>query len=80
MKGIIIKLIAVLLVVSVCSCRNSATRQGKMQFPVADSVPAGEAEALSDEALADIVQNMASPVEIAAILQAMEVPTQGKQP
>lgn len=74
MKGTILKLIAVLLVVSVCSCRNSATRQGKMQFPVADSVPSGEAEALSDEALADIVQNMASPVEIAAILQTMEVP------
>ena len=47
-------------------------RQGRarLSFPVADSVPAGEAEKLSDEAIADIVQNMASPVEIAAILQA----------
>jgi hypothetical protein len=37
-------------------------------------VPAGEAEKLSDEAIADIVQNIASPVEIAAIMQSMQVP------
>ncbi|MCU0377306.1 MAG: hypothetical protein MUC78_03515 [Bacteroidales bacterium] len=74
MKGLIIKLIAILLLVSVCSCRNSVRRQGNLHFPVADSVPAGEAESLSDEALDDIVQNMASPVEISSILQAMEVP------
>lgn len=74
MKGTIFNLIAILLLVSVCSCRNRATRQGNLYFPVADSVPSGEMESLSDEALADIVQNMASPVEISAILQTMEVP------
>jgi hypothetical protein len=74
MTGTISRLIAVILLVSVCSCRNSGTRQGNLHFPVADSVPSGEAEMLSDEALSDIVQNMASPVEIAGILQGMEVP------
>ena len=74
MTGIISKLVAVILVCLVFSCRNSSTRQGGLSFPVADSVPAGEAEKLSEEAVADIVQNIASPVEIAAILQSMEVP------
>lgn len=74
MTGIISKLVAVILISLVFSCRNSGTRQGGLSFPVADSVPAGEAEKLSEEAVADIVQNIASPVEIAAILQSMEVP------
>ena len=74
MTGTISKLVAVILLISVCSCRNSNTRQGGLSFPIADSVPAGEAEKLSDEAVADIVQNIASPVEIAALLQSMEVP------
>lgn len=74
MTGTISKLVAVILLVCICSCRNSVTRQGSLNFPVDDSVPAGEAEKLSEEAIADIVQNIASPVEIAAILQAMNVP------
>jgi hypothetical protein len=74
MTGTISKLVAVILLVSVCACSNSSTRQGGLTFPIADSVPAGEAEKLSDEAVADIVQNIASPVEIAALLQSMEVP------
>jgi hypothetical protein len=41
---------------------------------MADSVPAGEAVKLSEEAVADIVQNIASPVEIASMLQAIQVP------
>jgi hypothetical protein len=74
MRGTILKLLTVIMLISVCSCRNSNTRQGSLGFPIADSVPAGEAEKLSEEAVADIVQNIASPVEIAAILQSMEVP------
>ncbi|MBE0678670.1 MAG: hypothetical protein IH592_07890 [Bacteroidales bacterium] len=74
MRGTISKLLTMILLISVCSCRNSNTRQGGLGFPIADSVPAGEAEKLSEEAVADIVQNIASPVEIAAILQSMEVP------
>jgi hypothetical protein len=74
MTGTISKLVAVILLICICSCRNSVTRQGSLNFPVDDSVPAGEAEKLSEEAIADIVQNIASPVEIAAILQALNVP------
>lgn len=74
MTGKIPKLVAVILLICVCSCKNNPAKQGNLNFPVADSVPAGEAEKLSDEAIADIIQNIASPVEIAAMLQAMEVP------
>lgn len=74
MTGTLTKIAAVILLMSICSCRNSSTRQGGLSFPVADSVPAGEAEKLSEEAVADIVQNIASPVEIASILQKMQVP------
>ncbi len=74
MTGTITKIAAVILLASICSCKNSGPRQGSLSFPVADSVPAGEAEKMSDEALADIVQNIASPVEIASILQSMQVP------
>jgi len=74
MAGSLTKIVAVILMVSLSSCRNSNTRQGGPGFPVADSVPAGEAVKLSEEAVADIVQNIASPVEIASILQTMQVP------
>ncbi len=74
MTGTLTKIAAVILLMSICSCRNSSTRPGGLSFPVADSVPAGEAEKLSEEAVADIVQNIASPVEIASILQKMQVP------
>lgn len=74
MTGTIIKIAAVILLVGIGSCKNSNTRQGGPGFPVADSVPAGEAVKLSEEAVADIVQNIASPVEIASILQAMQIP------
>lgn len=74
MTGTITKIAAVILLASICSCKNSGPRQDSLSFPVADSVPAGEAEKLSEEALADIVQNIASPVEIASILQSMQVP------
>lgn len=74
MTGTIIKIAAVILLVGIGSCKNSNTRQGGPGFPVADLVPAGEAVKLSEEAVADIVQNIASPVEIASILQSMQVP------
>jgi len=74
MTGTLSKLVALLLLIIVCSCRNNTPRQGDLIFPVADSVPASQAENLSDEAIADIVQNIASPVEISAILQTINVP------
>jgi hypothetical protein len=43
-------------------------------FPEADSVPVGEAELLSAEAIAEISRNISSPVEIANLLQSMDVP------
>lgn len=74
MTGTISKLVTVILLISVNACGDNSSRQGGLSFPVADSVPAGEAVKLSDEAVADIVQNIASPVEISSILQSMEVP------
>jgi len=74
MTGTISKLVTVILLMSFCACGDNSARQGGLSFPVADSVPAGEAVKLSDEAVADIVQNIASPVEISAILQSMKVP------
>jgi hypothetical protein len=43
-------------------------------FPENDSIPLSEAEKLSPEAIADIAKNIASPVEIANLLQKLEVP------
>jgi len=74
MTGKITNLIAITILLLVCSCRNTSTRHGSLAFPVADSVPSGEAEKLSEEAIADIVQNVGSPVEIAAIMQSLQVP------
>jgi len=56
------------------SCRNSTSKQSEFVFPEADSVPAGEAEKLSAEAIAEISRNISSPVEIANLLQLMAVP------
>ena len=74
MTGKITKLIAITILLLVCSCRNNSPKHVSLAFPVADSVPSGEAEKLSEEAIADIVQNIGSPVEIAAIMQTMQVP------
>jgi hypothetical protein len=56
------------------SCRNTSNSSGEFIFPEADSVPVGEAEKLSAEAIADISKNISSPVEIANLLQFLEVP------
>jgi hypothetical protein len=56
------------------SCRNSANKSEGFVFPEADSVPVGEAEKLSAEAIAEISKNISSPVEIANLLQLLEVP------
>jgi hypothetical protein len=56
------------------SCRNSSSKQSEFVFPKADSVPVGEAEKLSAEAIAEISRNISSPVEIANLLQQMAVP------
>jgi hypothetical protein len=72
MKGRVLLLI---FFVSICfSCRNSSNKKGEFVFPEADSVPVSESEKLSPEAIADISRNISSPVEIANLLQMLEVP------
>jgi hypothetical protein len=56
------------------ACRNSSSKENQFVFPEADSVPVSEAEKLSPEAIADISKNISSPVEIANLLQTMNVP------
>ncbi len=70
-KSVLILLVALLLS---SSCRNSSKNSSEFVFPEADSVPVGEAEKLSAEAIADIAKNIASPVEIANLLQSLSVP------
>ena len=57
-----------------CSCMQSSNHNNEFVFPEADSIPVSEAEKLSPEAIADISSNISSPVEIANLLQMLEVP------
>lgn len=70
-KSVLIFLIALVILIS---CRNSSKNSSEFVFPEADSVPVGEAEKLSAEAIADISSNITSPVEIANLLQVLSVP------
>jgi hypothetical protein len=72
MKGKIFFLLLSILVY--CSCRNGSNKSGEFIFPEADTIPLSEAEKLSPEAIADISRNIASPVEIANLLQTLNVP------
>jgi hypothetical protein len=72
MKGKIF--IPVFLMLFTFSCRNSSTKGTDFVFPEADSIPLSEAEKLSPEAIEDISRNISSPVEIANLLQMLEVP------
>jgi len=73
MKGGIFILVLAALIAGF-SCRNSGNTAKEFVFPEADTVPAGEAEKLSAEAIAEISRNISSPVEIANLLQLLEVP------
>ncbi len=73
MKGRAFILFLFLLIISF-SCRNSPNKGTAFVFPEADSVPSGEAEKLSAEAIEEISRNITSPVEIANLLQIMAVP------
>ncbi len=72
MKGRVIFLVLTLFVWF--SCRNSSRKAGEFVFPESDSIPISEVEKLSPEAIADISKNITSPVEIANLLQTLEVP------
>lgn len=62
------------LIVLCFSCKNTTHKGSEFVFPEADSIPVSEAEKLSPEAIADISKNISSPVEIANLLQMLEVP------
>ena len=67
-------LFLILLLFACISCRNSSSNNSDFTFPEADSIPIGEAEKLSTEAIEEIARNISSPVEIANLLQALAVP------
>lgn len=73
MKGQFFFVFLTLMVVCY-SCRNTSNKTGEFIFPEADSVPLGESEKLSAEAIEEISKNISSPVEIANLLQMMSVP------
>jgi len=72
MKGRIF--IMLMILAAGISCRNSSSKSDQFIFPEADSVPVSEALKLSPEAIADISKNISSPVEIANLLQTLNVP------
>lgn len=65
--------IVICIIFLVISCKNGR-RSTQYVFPENDSIPLSEAERLSPEAIADIAKNIASPVEIANLLQTLNVP------
>jgi len=67
-------LLLILLLFASFSCRNSSNNNSGFLFPEADSIPVGEAEKLSTEAIEEIARNISSPVEIANLLQTLAVP------
>lgn len=67
-------LFLILLLFACISCRNSSNNNAGFVFPEADSIPIGETEKLSTEAIEEIARNISSPVEIANLLQALAVP------
>ncbi|HOW39263.1 MAG TPA: hypothetical protein PL123_01880 [Bacteroidales bacterium] len=64
----------IIAILVVFACGNSGTKGNEFVFPEADSIPLSEAEKLSPEAIEDISKNISSPVEIANLLQLLEVP------
>jgi len=73
MKGRLFFVLFIAILMS-SSCRNSSNKNSEFVFPEADSIPVGEAEKLSTEAIEEISKNITSPVEIANLLQLMAVP------
>lgn len=55
-------------------CSSPTKKNARFVFPDEDSIPLSQVEKLSEEAIDDISRNISSPVEIANILQRMNVP------
>jgi hypothetical protein len=68
------KTFVIILLLSIISCNSSNKRNGGPDFSGSHKKPGREVVNLSDEAAADIVQNVASPVEIATILRSVRIP------
>ncbi len=64
----------ILILLAGYACRNSSSNKSGFVFPEADTIPISEAEKLSTEAIEEIAKNIASPVEIANLLQSLSVP------
>lgn len=73
MKIKIITSLLFILLVSF-SCRSGSNKNSEFVFSEEDTIPLSEAEKLSPEAIADISRNITSPVEIANLLQTLNVP------
>jgi len=74
MKKVLTSLQILLILLLVGSCRNTGNKDSGFIFPESDSIPISESEKLSHEAIDDIVQNIGSPVEMAALLIDLDVP------
>ncbi|HCC69931.1 MAG TPA: hypothetical protein DEQ09_02080 [Bacteroidales bacterium] len=74
MKKILSIFQILLILLLAFSCRNAGKKGTEFAFPESDSIPFKESEKLSQEAIEDIVQNIGSPVEMAALLLDLEVP------
>jgi len=73
MKQAVITILVITLSV-LASCGGSGKKGSEFVFPEPDIIPVNEAIKLSQEAIDDIVQNISSPVEMAALLQSLDVP------
>lgn len=71
MKG---KILLLLLPLFLCLACGNGKKTSEFVFPEADSLPLAETEQLTPEAIADIQKNITSPVEIANLLQTLDVP------
>jgi hypothetical protein len=74
MKKVITILCFAIFFILAFGCNNSGNKGSEFVFPESDSIPVNEAEKLSQEAIEDIVQNISSPVEVAALMQSLGVP------
>ena len=74
MKKVLSSLQILLILLLFYSCKNTGNKGSEFIFPESDSIPVKEAEKLSQEAIDDIVQNIGSPVEMAALLFELKVP------
>ena len=72
--GKTILIVALIFGALISACSGRQTKNEQFVFPDTDTFSISEAESLSAEAIDDIVRNMSSPVEISALLQAINVP------